>query len=77
MLEGEEGHVVVAGDLERSGPAGLLRNEGREGGVDEALVGTALLPDAGVDSAFDEDEVGIVGGDADVAGGGWKRWRGW
>jgi hypothetical protein len=36
-------------------------------------VGTALLPDAGVDSAFDEDGVGIVRGDADVAGEGGKR----
>ena len=39
-----------------------------EGAVDEAFVGAALLPDAGVDAAFEEDWAVVTGDDVDVAG---------
>src|SRR5260370_24558703 len=67
-LESEEGHVVVAGGLEGCGCALHLGDVSAGGSVDEALVGAALLPDAGVDAAFDEDGAVVVGNDVDVAG---------
>jgi hypothetical protein len=66
MLEGEEGHVVVAGDLEGGGGALHLSDVLAESSVDEALVGAALLPDAGVDSAFDEEGAVVAGDDVNV-----------
>jgi len=67
-LVGEEGHVVVAGDLEWGGGAVVLGDVLAEGSVDEAFVGAALLPDAGVDAAFEEDGAVIAGDEMDVAG---------
>jgi hypothetical protein len=39
-----------------------------EGSVDEAFVGAALLPDAGVDAAFEEDRAVVTRDEVDVAG---------
>ena len=61
VLEGEEGHVVVAGDLEWGGSAVVLEDVLGEGSVDEAFVRAAFLPDAGVDAAFEEDWAVVTG----------------
>jgi hypothetical protein len=68
LLLREEGHVVGAGDLERRGCAGGRGDVLGEGAVDEALLRGALLPDAGVDGALDEDGVVVAGHEVDVAG---------
>ena len=68
ILEGEEGHVVVAGDLEWGGCALRGFYVLREGAVDETFVGAALLPDAGVDGSFEEDGMLVVGDEFDVTG---------
>ena len=68
-LESEEGHVVVAGDIEWGGSVIVgLRDVLAEGPVDEAFVGAALLPDAGVDAAFEEDGAVVAWNCVNVAG---------
>ena len=53
---------------ERGGRAVLRGDVWRERAVDEAFVRAALLPDAGVDAAFDQDGLVVAGNGVDVAG---------
>ncbi len=67
-LQREEGHVAVARNLERCRLARFRRDVSVERSVDEGLVGAALLPDASVGAAFDEDGLVVARQHADVAG---------
>ncbi len=68
QLLAEEGHVVIAGDPEGFGFGGGGRDVLREGAVDEAFLGGALLPDAGVFGTFDEDGSGKARHNVEVSG---------
>ncbi len=68
LLLGEEGHVVVAGDLDRTGDAHVDLDVAGKCAVDEALLWGTLQPDAGVDGAFDQDGAVEAGHGVNVAG---------
>ena len=68
LLQREEGHVIVTGDVQRDEFAADGIDVWRKCAVDEAFVWAALLPDPRVDRPFDQNRLVIAGHSANVAG---------
>ena len=67
-LQGEERHVVVAGDLEGRVRVFQRVDVGRKRPVDEAFVRAALEPDSRIDATFHQDRMIVVGNRFYVSG---------
>lgn len=60
-LQREEGHVVVAGDLQGCRRTILRGDILCERAVDEAFVRATLLPDPGINSSFEQNRLLVTG----------------